>query len=225
MVNGIPGKNVREVKLKGRPLEPTKRLPWPRMADDGKTPLGVDVAVKRQDIIKIVHKYFLVPGIPMDELMQEVFLAVVHKNHGRSAHDLRKSSFGHYIYMVADNVCINLVHRKKRLEAEKESLDATNGPDDKRTLLETVEGPRPDPDSFEERMEELEAVMRRRGMWDLARYVRATRSGARPEVIREALTWGDRRMTTKSIRDYRAQLAGAIRTLLPEAGMSVAVTD
>lgn len=168
---------------------------------------------KRQDIIKIVHKYFRVQDVPMEELLQEVFLAIIHKNHGKSAHDPRKSSFGHYVYMVANNVCINFVHRKKRFDKEKDSLDAPNGRDDSRTLLETVEAPEPAEDPFHDRMEEVESVMRQRGMWDLARYVRAARSGASPDVVREALSWDGHEVTSRDIRDIRHRLqevAGAL---------------
>jgi DNA-directed RNA polymerase specialized sigma24 family protein len=211
-VKGKSSSRVREVSVAGSPIDQSARLPWPRKADDGKTPLGVDVDAKRMDIVKIVHKYFKVHGVEMNELLQEVYLAIIHKNYGRSAHDPRKSSFGHYVYMVANNVCINLVHRKKRTDMEKDSIDAPSGPDDKRTLIETVAAEDfSEPNGFDSRMEELELLMRRKGMWDLARYVRAARSGAKPDVIREALSWGDRKMTTKGIRDIRAQLADVVR--------------
>lgn len=198
---------VRTLVVKSHPVpETTQRLPWPRTADDGVTPLGIDVMAKRTDIVKIVHKYFRVSEVPMEELLQEVFLAIVHKNCGRSSHDPRKSSFGHYVYMVANNVCINLVHRKRRFANERESLDAPAMPGDSRTLMETMEAPPPPPDHAAELMEEAEEEMRRLGMWDEARYVRAVRSGASPEVVREALTFGDRRVTTKLVRDWRSQV-------------------
>jgi hypothetical protein len=198
---------VRALAVKSHPVgEATGRLPWPRTADDGTTPLGIDVVAKRTDIVKIVHKYFRVSEVPMEELLQEVFLAIVHKNCGRSSHDPRKSSFGHYVYMVANNVCINLVHRKRRFANERESLDAPVSSGDTRTLMETVEAaPAPD-DHASELMEEAEEEMRRLGMWDEARYVRAVRSGASPEVVREALTFGDRKVTTKVVRDWRSQV-------------------
>lgn len=198
--------HVREVRLQKKPIpKAAERLPWPRSADDG-TPLGIDVAAKQMDIVKIVHKYFKVKDVAMDELLQEVFLAVVHKNRGRSAHDPRKSSFGHYVYMVANNVCINLVHRKRRQASESESLDAPHGPEDSRTLIETYEPERDVPDALLENMEDLEDEMRSAGMWDAARYVRAVRTGASPDVIRKALSFGDRVVTAKTIRDYRNQV-------------------
>lgn len=212
----ITGRKSRTVKLEVSPIKRvSERLPWPRMAeDDSKIELGVDVRAKQVDIVKIVHKFFRVPDVTMEELLQEVFLAIIHKNHTRSAHDSRKSSFGHYVYMVANNVCINLVQRKKRYDKEKESLDAPVHHDDAKTLLDTVETPVEEPEEVQERIELLEAEARSRGMMDAARYIHATRSGASPEIIREALSWGDRKMTTKSIRDIRSQLK-ELAELLP----------
>jgi hypothetical protein len=149
----------------------------------------------------------------MDELLQEVFLAIIHKNYGKSAHDPRKSSFGHYVFMVANNVCINLIHRQKRFEKEKDSLDMPSGNDDKRTLLDTLEVPHKD-NNFNDRMEEVEFVMRKEGMWDLARYVRVARSGASSDVIREALSWGDRKVTNKTIREIRLQIQEFLPTMV-----------
>lgn len=199
---------VRALKVASSPVgETTGRLPWPRAAaDDGATPLGIDVVAKKKDVIKIVHKYFRVHEVPMDELLQEVFLAIVHKNCGRSAHDPRKSSFGHYVYMVANNVCINLVHRKRRFANERESLDAPIGATDLRTLLDSAEAAPEPEDRTVDLMEEAEEAMRRAGMWDEARYVRAVRSGASPDVVREALAFGGRKVTTKAVRDWRSQV-------------------
>lgn len=195
---------VRALVVESPPVgKVTLRLPWPRMADDGVTPLGVDVVAKRTDVVKIVHKYFRVPEVPMEELLQEVFLAIIHKNHSASANDPRKSSFGHYVYMVADRCCISLVHRKRRFANERESLDAPVSNGDSRSLMDTVESPPVPEDSAFSLMEEVEEEMRRLGMWDEARYIRAVRSGASPEVVREALNFGDRKVTTKTVRDWR----------------------
>jgi len=202
----------RVVKVHGQPLKKKPdRLPWPRLSEpdeNGKiVALGVDVVAKRQDVIKIVHKFFKVESVSMDELLQEVYVAIIHKNCTRSAHDSRKSSFGHYIYMVANNVCINLVHRKRRHDKESESIDAPYGHDDQRTLLDCFEAPpQRENDDLTEHMEEVEKSMRKRGMWDLARYMRAARSGAEADVIREALSWGGRKISSKTIRDIRSQI-------------------
>lgn len=219
------GRRVRVVRTSSKPSKaPPEKLPWPRLAsDDRTTPLGVDVRDKLQDITKIVHKYFRVADVPMEELLQEVFAAIIHKNHTKSAHDPRKSSFGHYVYMIANNVCINLVHRKRRYDKERDSLDAPSGFDDSRTLLDVVDsavtlGHAADP--IHDCMCDVEDIMRRRGQRDLARYVRAVRSGASPDVIREALTWGDRKISNKVIRDFRLQIKMAIHGMMLDPAMA-----
>lgn len=201
---GVAGKTI-SIKTSQPPYpELTKRLPWPRMADDEKTPIGVDIKIKQKDIIKIVYKYFRIPDISMDELLQEVFLAILHKNHGKSAHDPRKSSFGHYIYMIADNVCINLVHRKNRYDREKESIDAPSH-ENSRSLLDTFDIPIEDDENqkIDEKIKDFETFLRLNGKWDLARYLTMVRSGADTNLIREALSWGDRVITNKNMREFR----------------------
>jgi DNA-directed RNA polymerase specialized sigma24 family protein len=193
---------------------PFEKLPWPRKSEpDPGNPgapiveLGVCVKTKQQDIVRIVYKHFRVPGVSMEELLQEVFLAILHKNFTRSAHNPVKSSFGHYVWMVANNVCINLVQRKKRFEKESESLDAPIGSDDRRTLMDSEAiAEVKDEDPGAEEVDAFEASLRSRGMWELARYVRAARTGASPDVIREAMSFGGRRVSTKNIRDIRDQL-------------------
>ncbi len=210
------GQRAKTIQVSGKPLKKTPdKLPWPRMAeDDGKTSLGVDVVAKEKDIIRIVHKFFKVEDVPMEELIQEVYVAIIHKNYTRSAHDPRKSSFGHYVYMVANNVCINLVHRRKRYDKERDSIDAPHNSDDNRTMLDTVDVASSDSlpaDPLTEHMESVEVSMRKQGMWDCARYMCAVRSGAAPDVIREALSWGNRRVSSKTIRDIRAQVQNLLR--------------
>jgi len=199
------------------PAKPSKkvpdRLPWPRVAEDNKTELGVDVIAKERDIIRLVHKFFKVEGVPMEELIQEVYVAIIHKNHTRSAHDPRKSSFGHYIYLVSNHVCCNLVHRRKRYDREKESIDEPVGSEDNRTLLDSIDLAAPDihaKDRLSEQIEEIETLLRKKGLWDVARYLRAARSGSNPDVIREALSWGNRKISSKTIRDIRIQVRGII---------------
>ena len=212
------GKRVRVIKTSSKPLKaPPERFPWPRVAPDDLTvDLGVDVKAKIPDIQKLVHKFFRVADVPMEELLQEVYVAIIHKNHTRSAHDPRKSSFGHYVFMISNNVCINLVNRKKRYDKERDSLDAPSGADDSRTLLDVMGSAMShdyEDDPVYDYMRDVEETMRRRGQRDLARYMRAVRSGASPDVIREALTWGDHKMSNKIIRDFRTQIKIALGTM------------
>lgn len=204
------------IKVPGRsPKKAPDRLPWPRnseLDESGKiASLGIDVVAKRKDIEKIVHKFFKVENVPMEELMQEVFVAIIHKNYTRSAHDPRKSSFGHYVYMVANNVCINLVHKKRRYDRESDSIDTPNSYDDSRTILDIFSADNEQTDIVSDHLEQIEQLMRQKGMWDQARYVRAVRSGANPNIIREALSWGNHRVSSKTIRDLRHQIQAAIK--------------
>lgn len=209
-------KRVKTVRLTSKPAKaPPERLPWPRTAeDDPSIQLGIDVKQKMPDIIRIVHKFFRVQDVPMEELLQEVYATIIHKNHTRSACDLRKSSFSHYVFMIANNVCINFANRKKRYDRERDSIDAPAGDDDSRTLLDTdIMIDHRDDDVMLEQMKDIEIVMRKRGMRDPARYIRAVRSGANSDVIREALSWGDRRLSSKMMRDIRMQIKDVIDSM------------
>jgi hypothetical protein len=116
--------------------------------------------------------------------------------------------------MVANNVCINLVHRKRRYDKEKDSIDAPYGHDDQRTLLDVYDVAADEPkDPMSEHMEDVEELLRKRGMWDLARYIRAARSGASSDVIREALSWGNRKVSSKTIRDIRSQVQDLLKDI------------
>lgn len=208
------------IKILGKsPKKITERFPWPRLSDldeNGKiVPLGVDVVAKEKDIIKIIHKFFKVKDVSMDELLQDVFVAIIHKNYSRSAHDPRKSSFGHYIFMIGNHVCISLVHKKKRYERESESLDEPTSSSDDRTILdkicvETTFNP------MNDHYEAIEKILRRGGNWECARYIRAVRSGASPEIVRETLSWCGRNVSSKTIRDIRGQIQDFIRENSPE---------
>ena len=193
------------------PKKKPERFPWPRYSEDNKVMLGVDVLAKKIDIEKIVHKFFKVDGYSMEDLLQEVFTAIIHKNTTRSAHDPRKSSFGHYVYMVANNVCINLVSKKKRYDREKDSIYEPFN-EDGRTIEESYEQ---ENDGYQENADvlELEEHLRKLKRYDLARYVRASRLGASPDVIRAALTYGSRKMNHKIMRDMRHEVV-AIATSL-----------
>lgn len=195
------------------PVQRPERLPWPRVSE-GETPvlLGVDVVAKKQDVIKIVHKWFRVEGVTMEELLQEVFLAIVHKNHTRSAHDPRKSSFGHYVYLVANNVCINLVHKQRRYSREQETLDAPYREEDTKPLIETKAADTEEVTHFDEKMDETESILRRRGYWELARYVRVARSGVSIDVMKEVLSYpGKPPMSNKNLRDLRNQIRNIVQ--------------
>ncbi len=205
------GQPIKTIRVPGRPLKKkaSPKLPWPRLSDDAKVPLGIDVVAMMQDIKRIVHKFFRVDGYPMEELMQEVYVAIIHQNYTRSAHNPSKSSFGHYVYMVANNVCVNLVHKKRRYDRER---DLSSGSDDDRAVLDTVEDTSAvvEDSAFLDRMDQIEAACRMGGRWDHARYIRAVRSGASADVVRDALSFGSRKVSAKDVRAWRNDLHTAV---------------
>lgn len=96
----------------------TVYLPWPRNSEGSPSvELGIDITARRKDIIQIAHKYMSKKGhpkeVPVEDILQEVFLAIALRNRTRSAHDPRKSSFSHYVWIISNNVCCNLACRFK----------------------------------------------------------------------------------------------------------------
>jgi hypothetical protein len=205
----------KELRLVDEPVrKKPEKLPWPRNAEDG-TPLGIDVILKKNDIIKIVYKHFKVHDYQMEELLQEIFLAIIYKNCSNSAHDPRKSSFGHYVYLISNNVCINIVNKRKKHEAEKESIDEPYFDDERRSLQDIIpeDEDRKNIDEFNIELEDMERRMRKMGLWLEARYMRAVRSGASSNVIKEALSWNGNIVTTKMIRNIKNSIKSRVKEI------------
>lgn len=192
--------------LKKRP----ERLPWPRTAPDNPSiQLGVNVKEKEQDIKKLVHKFFRIRDYDMNDILQEVYTTILNKNFTNSAHDPRKSSFGHYVYLISRNVIINLVNKKKRYDRESESIDLPiAGSDDSRSIIETymLEDDNPFIDKHDP-IKDYEIRLRREKRWELARFICAVDSGASNEVVKEALSYGKRQVTNKVMRSFRHQIS------------------
>jgi DNA-directed RNA polymerase specialized sigma24 family protein len=219
-------KNLDSVVMKkcGKgPKKTFQRLPWPRNSEpdeNGNTvPLGIDVVAKENDIKKIVHKFFSVKDVEMEELLQEVYLAIIHKNTTKSACDSRKSSFGHYVYMIANNVCIGFVNRNKKHSSEVESIDH-NGQDNERFSLDRQEFKLDRQETNENEngggediIAEAENLARKQGKFHLARYIRATRQGVSSEVIKEVLSFGGIKMNNKSMKEIREQARSLAREM------------
>jgi len=202
---------VHSAPLKKQP----ERFPWPRTAeDDPLIQLGIDVIAKKQDIIKLVSKFRKVKDYPMEDLMQEVFTAIIHKNRTRSAHDPRKSSLGHYVFMISDHVCINIVNKKKRYDRESESFDAPGWSDDQRSLLDVFEDESQNQtteDEFRDGMRDVAESFRAAGLFEEARYITAARTGASNDILRQILSFGNKKVSNKDLRDLRARVESALR--------------
>lgn len=203
---------VIEIPSKVSFKKPRAVLPWPRNSDPdpitGKiVPLGIDIVAKKKDIEKVIHKFFKIKDYPMEDLLQEVFATIAHKNHTPSAHNPNKSSLGHYLYFIGQNLVCNIVNKNKKHRAN-ESLEAhQHGGDDSKTLQDLVdEEVSAKVEETRSPFEEVEEIMRQSGMWDHARYIRAVKLGVNSSVVREALSWGDRVVSNKTIRDLKEQI-------------------
>lgn len=105
----------RRAKVNGRKVQ---MLPWPRKAsDDPSVDIGVDVASKIRDLENIIKSYFkrvgLPPCHPPEDIVQEILATIVQRNRSRSAFDPRKSSFGHYVWIVTHNVCCRMIQKSR----------------------------------------------------------------------------------------------------------------
>jgi hypothetical protein len=102
-------------------------LPWPRSAEDG-TKLGVDLSAAATEVREVVRKYFRAPpGYEIDDYCQEVCARIAARNHMPSAHDPRKSSLKHYIYMVANATGANMALKSFKL-VPSSGVSGTVGP-------------------------------------------------------------------------------------------------
>lgn len=106
-------------------------FPWPRLADDGVTPLGIDLKVKHLDVLKLVRKHCRFPSLDANDLLQEVYAAILRKNLTRSAWDPRRGrGFGGYVVMVALGIAKHMLE-KRCWKSEATSEDAPDVADDR----------------------------------------------------------------------------------------------
>lgn len=74
------------------------------MAEDGVTPLGVDLTVKHLDVRKLIGKHVRIEALDADDLLQEIYAGIWRKNHSASAWDPRRASFGKYVILVGKSI-------------------------------------------------------------------------------------------------------------------------
>lgn len=94
---------------------------FPSRASEGAEPpipaqrLGIDVSARYQDIRRITIAHFGRAGIEIEDLVQEVMLAILRRNEmPRSAYDPSKSGLSHYVYLIAHNVACNALEARRR---------------------------------------------------------------------------------------------------------------
>ncbi len=78
--------------------------------------LGIDLRRHKGDVDNIVLKHFRSRirrnGWEEEEVLAEVYLALEVRNRGKCPFDRKKSSLGHYIYMVADQTMTRMFEKR-----------------------------------------------------------------------------------------------------------------
>jgi DNA-directed RNA polymerase specialized sigma24 family protein len=121
---------------------------WPEFSIMNLPPSpGVDLVNRSDEVAKLLFagfgKQIYAAGYDPDDVLQEVYKGLLARNQGKCPWDSRKSSFGHYIHMVASCILKNY-HRKlnRRKQFEQSGLrgyreDGTFG------LVDAAEARRP----------------------------------------------------------------------------------
>lgn len=87
--------------------------------------LGIDLAKRGHEVRKLLFAGFgrrmFVSGYDPEDVLQEVYKALLVRNAGKCPYDPNKSSFGHYVHMVCGCVLSNY-HRKQHRVHEMEQV-------------------------------------------------------------------------------------------------------
>jgi hypothetical protein len=90
--------------------------------------LGIDLAQRKHEVDCLVLKFhrrrIRKNGWLEEDALAEVYLAIEIRNHGRCPFDERKSSFGHYVLMVANQTLSRLFGREETQKRAKAAVRA-----------------------------------------------------------------------------------------------------
>jgi len=81
--------------------------------------LGIDLAARGHEVRKLVYAGFrgriYRMGYDMEDVLQEIYRGLLARNIGKCPFDATKSSFGHYVHMVAECVLRNFMRKQRRI--------------------------------------------------------------------------------------------------------------
>jgi len=90
----------------------------PKIEIKPKSKLGVDVEAKANDIKSIFYKHFAKMCIQSkfepEEMLQEIYLGILHRNKGNCPFDPAKSSLSTYIVMVSRCILFNIFNKDNK---------------------------------------------------------------------------------------------------------------
>lgn len=146
-------------------------------------PKGIDLEARGHEVVKLLYAGFgswiQQSRFDPEDVLQEVYKAILIRNQGKCPWDESKSSFGHYVHMVCRCVMSNL-HRKAKRRSEKEQLGLR--PSSKESQWDNVdvsETVQEAPSEFLQQQAELQEVED-----DLAAYVLSNSSENDPVAYR-----------------------------------------
>lgn len=136
---------------KKRRSEARPQLSWPRRAADG-TPLGVDLATPRaagkpkayEEVKSLVLAALQKRPAKVDPLdvVQSVAITILRRNKLPSAYDPRKCSFGHYVWLVTQNVVSHMLelesYQRATPSGSADELPETQDPQDATEAMDVV---------------------------------------------------------------------------------------
>jgi hypothetical protein len=101
--------------------------------------LGIDLKGRWHEVIKLLFKGFgrkiHSAGYNPEDVIQEVFKGILIRNQGKCPWDARKSSFGHYVWLVCSCVMSNY-HRKQCRRRAVEQIGLYGYRDGKKALVD-----------------------------------------------------------------------------------------
>ena len=106
---------------------PKENPPLTVQAPPGTDELGIDLHKRGHEVRKLLFAGFgqriLRKGYDPEEVLQDVFRGILARNRGKCPFDKKKSSFGHYTFMVAECVLNNFARKEtRRREVEQSGM-------------------------------------------------------------------------------------------------------
>lgn len=95
--------------------------------------LGIDLSRYSLDVRRIFLKAWGYKlnraGIDVEDALQDVYKGILIRNAGRCPFDPAKSSLGHYVWMVCNCVCLNILRQSSRAQFVEIDVDTGAGVD------------------------------------------------------------------------------------------------
>lgn len=90
---------------------------------------GIDIGEKKKDIERLFYSFFAkkaaAEGLPIDDLLQEIYKGILARNIGKGAWNPKRGSFGSYVHMVANSVYLNFRNKELKRGIREKSVDTS----------------------------------------------------------------------------------------------------